>query len=120
VAKAYGFVEVSGVVAAVDALDIMLKTAQVEFATWERRLGGRLVTIVVTGEVSACNEAVENAVAKALGKPVSTGVLPNPHPEVVKLIELSSQRWKKAWAQNQAKEKEREKAEGEESYLYTV
>ena len=36
-----GFIEISGVVAAVDALDIMCKTSGVELATWERKLGGR-------------------------------------------------------------------------------
>ena len=45
-----GFIEITGVVAAVDALDIMCKTSGVELATWERKLGGRLVTIVVKGD----------------------------------------------------------------------
>ena len=37
--KSYGFIEISGVVAAVDALDIMCKTAEVELVTWERTAG---------------------------------------------------------------------------------
>ena len=45
--KSYGFIEITGVVAAIDALDIMCKTADVELASWERKLGGRLVTIIV-------------------------------------------------------------------------
>ena len=45
--KAYGFIEITGVVAAINALDIMCKTADVELASWERKLGGRLVTIIV-------------------------------------------------------------------------
>ena len=48
-----GFIEISGVVAAVDALDIMCKTSGVELATWERKLGGRLVTIIVKGDVAS-------------------------------------------------------------------
>ena len=44
--KSYGFIEITGVVAAIDALDIMCKTADVELASWERKLGGRLVTII--------------------------------------------------------------------------
>ena len=32
--KALGFIEISGVTAAIDALDIMLKTADVELVTW--------------------------------------------------------------------------------------
>ena len=43
-----GFIEITGVVAAIDALDIMCKTSGVELATWERKLGGRLVTIIVS------------------------------------------------------------------------
>ena len=49
--KSYGFIEITGVVAAIDALDIMCKTADVELASWERKLGGRLVTIIVQGDV---------------------------------------------------------------------
>ena len=47
--KAYGFIEITGVVAAINALDIMCKTADVELASWERKLGGRLVTLIVRG-----------------------------------------------------------------------
>ena len=49
--KSFGFIEISGVAAAVDALDIMCKAANVEFVTWERKLGGRLVTVIVRGDV---------------------------------------------------------------------
>ena len=56
--KSYGFVEITGVVAALDALDIMCKTAEVKLATWERKLGGRLVTLVIQGDVSAVTQAV--------------------------------------------------------------
>ncbi len=55
--KSYGFIEITGVVAAMDALDIMCKTADVELASWERKLGGRLVTIIVQGDVAAVTEA---------------------------------------------------------------
>ena len=61
--KSYGFIEITGVVAAMDALDIMCKTADVQLASWERKLGGRLVTIIVEGDVAAVTEAVETAVA---------------------------------------------------------
>ena len=49
--KSYGFIEITGVVAAINALDIMCKTADVELASWERKLGGRLVTLIVQGDV---------------------------------------------------------------------
>ena len=116
----YGFIEITGVVAAVDALDIMCKTADVTLATWERKLGGRLVTIVVQGEVAACTQAVEAAVEKAIKKPVSTGVIANPHEEIVKLVELSSRRWKKAYEERLASLPKRQEDQREEEYLYTV
>ena len=59
--NALGFIEVSGVTAAVDALDIMCKSADVELVTWERKMGGRLVTIIVQGDVSAVTAAVEKS-----------------------------------------------------------
>ena len=88
-----GFIEISGVVAAVDALDIMCKTSGVELATWERKLGGRLVTIIVRGDVAAVTEAVETAKKKAIKKPVASGVIANPHEEIVKLVDLSASRF---------------------------
>ena len=92
--KALGFIEITGVVAAMDALDIMCKAADVSLATWERKLGGRLVTLVVEGDVDAVKASVEAACERALKKPVSTGILPNPHPEIVKMVELSASRFK--------------------------
>ena len=61
--RSLGFIEISGVTAAIDALDIMCKTADVELVSWERKLGGRLVTLIVRGNVSAVTEAVEAAFA---------------------------------------------------------
>ena len=93
--KSYGFIEITGVVAAVNALDIMCKTADVELASWERKLGGRLVTIIVQGDVAAVTEAVEAAATNAIKKPASYAVIANPHEEIVKMVELSASRWRK-------------------------
>jgi len=94
-ANAYGFVEISGVTAAITALDIMSKTSGAEIVTWERKWGGRLVTIIVRGEVAAVKEAV--AAAGNGIKPLNaSGVLPNPHPEVLRLIQKSAGRIKKS------------------------
>ena len=86
--KSLGFVEVSGTVAAVDALDIMCKSADVELVSWERKLGGRLVTLIVTGNVSAVTAAVEAAAEQCIKKPCATAVIANPHPETVRLAGL--------------------------------
>ena len=93
--KSLGFVEVSGVVAAVDALDIMCKSADVALVSWERKLGGRLVTLIVTGNVSAVTAAVESAKEQCIKKPCATAVIANPHPETVRLAELSAKRLQK-------------------------
>jgi microcompartment protein CcmL/EutN len=86
--QALGFVEISGVTAAVDALDIMCKAAEVEFVTWERKLGGRLVTIVVEGEVSAVQAALQAGAAAAaeVGNVKVCEVIARPHPDVMKFL----------------------------------
>ena len=93
--KSIGLIEVQGVTAAIDCLDIMAKSADVEFVTWERKLGGRLVTVVVEGQVSAVTAAVETAVAGAIKKPSAYAVIASPHEEVQRLLELSASRMKK-------------------------
>jgi len=86
---AIGMIEIQGVTAAIDALDIMLKTADICFLTWERKLGGRLVTVVIQGTAAAVKEAVNAACAKTIRKPCAWLVLPNPHKETMKIIQMS-------------------------------
>ena len=93
--KSLGLIEVSGVTGAIDCLDIMCKSADVEFVTWERKLGGRLVTVVVQGDVSAVTAAVENAVANGLVKPCAHAVIASPHDETWRLLQISAARMKK-------------------------
>lgn len=94
--KSYGLIEISGVVAALDALDIMCKAANVTLATWERKLGGRLVTIIVEGDVAAVTAAVEAAKAHAIKPLVSSGVIANPHEETVAQVKRSMKRFRSA------------------------
>ncbi|MBQ8858348.1 MAG: BMC domain-containing protein [Clostridia bacterium] len=103
--NALGFVEVSGVTAAIDALDIMCKSADVSLVSWERKLGGRLVTLMITGNVSAVKAAVENAEKGCIKKPAATAVIANPHEETVRLVKLSASRIEKQNAK-QAEEAE--------------
>ena len=90
--RSLGFVEVSGVSAAIDALDIMCKAADVELVSWERKLGGRLVTVIITGTVSAVTAAVESAVAHCIKKPCAHAVIANPHEETMRMAMLSASR----------------------------
>ena len=90
--KALGFFEISGVVAAIDALDIMCKTSDVELVSWERKLGGRLVTLIIAGQVSAVQQAIEAATNGAIKQPVAKTVIANPHEEIVRIVQLSASR----------------------------
>ena len=86
---AYGFFEIPSVTAAVAAIDIMCKTADVQLVTWEKKLGGRLVTIIIRGDVSAVTQALEAAAENGIKKPVCHVVIPNPHEEILKIIDKS-------------------------------
>ena len=91
----YGLIEVSGVVAAVESLDAMCKAADVSLVTWERKWGGRLVTIIVAGTVSDVTAAVDAAkhITKANGHILAShGVIASPSDEIRKMADLSKKR----------------------------
>lgn len=92
--KSLGLVELPNCTDAIVVLDQMLKTANVKFLTWEKKLGGRLVTIFVQGEVSAVTEAVERAKNCGTGRVVASAVIANPHEETMKLVETSRRKYK--------------------------
>ena len=88
-------------VAAVDSLDAMCKAAEVSLVTWERKLGGRLVTIIVEGDVADCKAAVEAAcnICKANHHIMaSNGVIAAPADETRKIVALSRKRIEKQLA----------------------
>ncbi len=86
--KAIGLLEVQGLVASIEGLDAMLKSADVRLIHTEKRLGGRLVTLIITGTVSAVNAAIENGVssASALGEVFGNEVIARPHSEITKFF----------------------------------
>ena len=90
--KSLGLIEVESVAAAVDALDLMCKAADVEFVTWERKLGGRLVTVIVEGQISAVKAAVEAAevAAKATTGVISKHIIANTEPSTEKMLKLNA------------------------------
>ena len=63
--KAIALLEVQAMVAAITGLDAMVKAADVKLIHVEKRLGGRLVTVVVEGEVSAVKASLEAGAAEA-------------------------------------------------------
>ena len=86
--KAIALLEVQAMVAAIAGLDAMLKAADVRLIHVEKRLGGRLVTVVVDGSVSAVTAAAEagREAAARVGKVKLCEVIANPHPEVTKFL----------------------------------
>ena len=86
--EALGMVETRGVVAAIEAADAMVKAANVKLIHVEKSLGGRLVTVVVEGNVSAVTAALEAGVeaAQAVGQVMCKEVIARPHPDIVKFI----------------------------------
>ncbi|WP_099469860.1 BMC domain-containing protein [Konateibacter massiliensis] len=92
--KSLGLIELPNCTDAIQALDVMLKTADVKFLTWEKKLGGRLVTVIVQGEVSAVAEAIESAKRSAVGNIVASAVIANPHEETMKLVATSAKKYK--------------------------
>ena len=86
--KAIALLEVQAMVAAIVGLDAMVKAADVKLIHVEKRLGGRLVTVVVEWEVSAVTAALEagkNAAAE-VGNVKVCEVIARPHPDVMKFL----------------------------------
>lgn len=90
---AIGLLEVSGLVASITGLDAMLKAADVRLIHSEKRLGGRLVTWVVKGSISAVTAALEagKAAAAPLGEIYGYAELANPHGEVMKFFDFETE-----------------------------
>jgi len=87
-----GLLEISGLVAAITGLDAMVKAADVQLIHSEKRLGGRLVTLIVKGSVSAVKAAVEAGAeaAKPLGEIFGEEVIANPHGEIMKFFDYEN------------------------------
>lgn len=87
---AIGIVDITFLTNAIVALDEMLKTSDVKLVGYEKKLGGKLVTIIIEGAVSA----VEMAVARVQempfkDKPIKLAVtISRPHPEITKLLQI--------------------------------
>lgn len=86
--KAIALLEVQALVAAIEGLDAMLKSADVRLIHIERRLGGRLVTVAVDGEVSAVKAALAagREAAARVGNVKLCEVIARPHLEILKFL----------------------------------
>ena len=84
--EAIGLIETKGIVAAVEACDAALKSANVTFVE-QHKVGNGLVAITLRGDVAAVRAAVD-AGAEAggrVGEIVSVHVIARPHADVMKM-----------------------------------
>ena len=86
---ALGFVETRGNTGTVQAIDAMLKAANVEFVD-RIEIGGGYVTALVKGDVGAVKASVEAGAdaAARVGELVCTNIIPSAHKEVFDQIGL--------------------------------
>ena len=85
--SALGMIETKGLIASIEAMDQMLKAANVKIAGKEHVTGG-YVAVMVRGDVGAVKAAVDAgaAAAQRIGELVSVHVIPRPHAEVESIL----------------------------------
>jgi ethanolamine utilization protein EutM len=85
--NALGMIETKGLVGAIEAVDVMVKAANVTLVGVEK-VGGGYVSVFVRGEVGAVKAAIDagTAAAKKVGEVVSIHIIPRPHQETEILI----------------------------------
>jgi microcompartment protein CcmL/EutN len=85
--EALGLVETRGMVPAIEAADVMCKTADVVLVSYEN-VGSGLVTVMVKGDIAAVRSAVENgaAAAAAIGEVTASHCMPRPVSRVGKIV----------------------------------
>ena len=81
--QALGMIETRGFTALFEAIDAMLKAANVTFSGWES-VGSGLVTAFVEGDVAAVKAATDVGAEAAgrVGEVVSVQVISRPHEEL--------------------------------------
>ena len=89
---AIGVVEINYNTNGIIVLDHMLKTADIELISYHKKLGGRMVHIVVSGKVSSVKSAIDSVgeIASVIGENnIKMAVsITNPHAEVLKLMNM--------------------------------
>ena len=119
--KALGLIETKGLVGAIVAADIALKTAQVELINREHTKGG-LVCIEFEGDVAAVKASVEAAVMaiKDMGVLIASHVIPRPDDSVEKIIKRKVEPSIEEVTQKKVEETKKEIKDIEEKFLENV
>lgn len=84
---ALGMIETKGTVGAIEALDAMVKAANVS-VVGKVAVGGGLITVFVRGDVGAVKASTDAGAeaASRVGELVSVHVIPRPHSEIEKIL----------------------------------
>ena len=91
---ALGLVEVLGSADAIQVVDVMVKTADVEFQTWNTKCGGH-TTLVMGGEVSAATAAVDAVKNNQVCEVFMSAVISAPSDELRRIIEEDAKKLQK-------------------------
>jgi microcompartment protein CcmL/EutN len=96
IGDALGMVETRGLVGmieAADAIDAMVKTANVVFVGWQKVDAG-LVTAIVRGDVGSVKAATDAgaAAARRVGELVGVHVIPRPVDDLEKVFPISAKK----------------------------
>jgi ethanolamine utilization protein EutM len=85
--EALGMIETKGFVCMLEAIDSMLKAANVQLVSWDK-IGSGFVTAFISGDVAAVKAALEagSAAASRLGQVTSAEVIPRPHEELAAVL----------------------------------
>ena len=85
--QSLGFIETRSLTGAIEASDVMTKTANVT-VIGTVKIGSGLVNVVIEGEVSSVEAAVKagEAAARPLGEVYAVHVIPRPHQDIAKIL----------------------------------
>lgn len=84
---ALGMIETRGLVAAIEAADTMVKTANVELISKEA-IGGGLVAVIVRGDVGAVKAATDAGAmnAQKVGEVIAVHMIARPHGDLAAVV----------------------------------
>ena len=87
--QAIGLIETIGMVPALLAADAMLKAGDTELISYEN-VGSTLVTVIVRGDVAACEAAVKAGAeaAKSIAKLTAQNVMKRPVPAIGDVVSV--------------------------------
>lgn len=91
-AKALGMIETRGLIASIEAADVMVKVADVKLINQEK-IDAALVTVFVEGDVSAVQAAVDagKEAAQRVGELVAHYVIPHPDNETSHILKKTEE-----------------------------